>query len=160
MNGFDRFFSEGMKDAARRLPPLAEPRAGDEQAAVAVLESSAVITILDRAITRAARAFDTSIAVSTARRIWHSVAPADRALIAAIALIVAPFVHVGLVMWQERPAGWMWLLLPGLSLGIGLVIASAYAADQPPLKLRRSAGALAKAEGRNGGPGAKREETG
>lgn len=122
-NGFDRFFSQGMRDVARRLPPLAEPGPDDEHAAITVLESSAVITWLDRATNRGWTAFDSSLAVATVRRLWNAFHPAERQLLTGIALIVAPLVHVGLVMWHERPAGWLWLMLPSLSLGIGLVTA-------------------------------------
>jgi hypothetical protein len=109
-----------MTGPARDRQPQAEP-GPDESAAIVVLESSAVIKAFDRAMTCASAAGETSLALAWIRRLGRAVAPGDRRLLVGIALLVAPFVHVGLVMWHERPAGWQWLVLPGLSFAIGLV---------------------------------------
>src|SRR5262245_35287845 len=126
----ERFFSLGLQDAGRRFPPLREPAPGDERAAVNVLESSAVVRWLDRAIATWSVAFQFSLALAQLRRLQRAVAPADGRFLLGIALVVAPWVHAALIVFHERPAGWLWLMLPSLCFLVGLLMAGFAAAER------------------------------
>ena len=101
----------------------------DDSRVVRALSASALIGFVDRSIARvwtaaatsqAGRAFERTIAP------WRSASSAERSLLTGIVLVIAPITHVALAVTSEMPAGWLWLVLPGMSATVGvLLIASA-----------------------------------
>ncbi|MGH9386157.1 MAG: hypothetical protein ACRD2N_17920 [Vicinamibacterales bacterium] len=114
-----RFFDEGVRDAERRLPFLEPLSRADEQAVLALAESSVVVGTVDRWVTRICGAWESSAVVGHATRLWSDVPSEVRLPAIGLALIVAATVHVSLVVWHERPAGWLWVMLPALAVLTG-----------------------------------------
>ncbi len=89
------------------------------------MRSSAVFGLADRALNLVCRAAGSSaIAASAARVIasWRAQPVSTRRFFSGVMLVAAVPVHVGLMVWQETPPGWLWLILPGIVLMMGLLL--------------------------------------
>ena len=117
----DEFFVKGLRDAERRIPFLRPIRPEEQQALLTVVCSSQIFRVIDRVVDRLTRACDTSVVLQGVRRMWSGTSPAQKRLIAGVALIVAATVHVTLVVWHETPPSWLWLVVPGFTVAIGLL---------------------------------------
>lgn len=97
-------------------------------AALAILESSFVVRLGGRVITAISQASGQSALLAparTARAAWQAqpVAIKQRAL--GIALIAAAATYGALATWKQDPPGWVWMIVPGLAMAIGLVLIAA-----------------------------------
>lgn len=119
---FDEFFRQGLRDAERRLPMLKPIGPDDQQKIAAIVRSSRVFQLIDRAVDAAARVCESSTVVGSVRRLSGRIVPRQRQLLVGLGLIVAAVVHVSLVMWQEQPPSWFWLIVPGLAVASGVLI--------------------------------------
>lgn len=129
MTPLDRFFSEGLRNAERRLPLIAPVTPREEEAVVAMVRSSVVVRLCDRVIDLGQSAWRTSAVAGPLRAMWNEIAPSERCLLIGLALMVASTLHIGLVLWHERPIGWLWVIVPALALvwGVLLTVFSTFA---------------------------------
>ena len=101
---------------------VADPRVA------AVIRSSTVFGLFDRALGSVWRAAPSSVAVSItteAASAWSGLdTPVRRAAVGTV-LIVAVAAHVAFVLATPMPPGWLWLVLPGIFGAIGLLLVAA-----------------------------------
>lgn len=101
----------------------------DESRATAVIEASAIVRAADVVAARVGAARSSSRLLAAAS---SAVAPLagltwrSRRLAIGLVLIIAPVVHV-MLNWSSPYAqpGWFWLIIPGLSAAIGVLLVSA-----------------------------------
>ena len=98
----------------------------DDSRATAVIEASAVVRAADlvTARVRTARASSRLAALaSSAVASWAALTWSSRRLAVGLMLIVAPVVHVMLSLSSpSAQPGWIWLVIPGLSAVIGVLL--------------------------------------
>lgn len=92
---------------------------------IPAIESSAVFRAADRTIKRLSAARSSSTFAAAAARpaaSWQAMAWNDRRRFLGVTLVVAPAVHLALMMGSEAPPGWLWLLVPFSALAAGLIL--------------------------------------
>ena len=104
-------------------------RREDDRRVLSVIESGVIVGRIDRALSRIWRGAGDSVAVSAATRwvaAWRGLGRSTQRFAAGLTLVVAVATHLLLAIATETPAGWLWLILPGLALAIGglLLLAS------------------------------------
>ena len=119
---FDDFFTQGLRDAERRLPLLRPIRPSDQEAIVSIVRTSQFFRFVDRWVELMSRASANSVALNGLRGAWIGIEAAQQRLIIGIGLLVAALVHVGLVWWHEAPPSWLWLILPALATALGALL--------------------------------------
>lgn len=95
----------------------------------AVIKSSVVFGLFDRALGLVWRAAAGSVVASAATQAaaaWTSVDRGSRRLALGTMLIVAVAAHVLWTLATQVPPGWLWLVVPGIAGAVGalLVLAS------------------------------------
>jgi len=94
----------------------------------AVIESSLVYGLLDRALGSVWRAASTSVAAAKAAELasaWIGLDTSVRRFAVGTMLIVAVVTHIAFVLVTQVPAGWLWVVLPGIFGAIGLLLVAA-----------------------------------
>lgn len=94
----------------------------------AVIESSLVYGLLDRALGSVWRAASTSVAAAKTTEVasaWIGLDTSARRLAVGTMLIGAVVTHIAFVLVTQVPAGWLWLVLPGIFGAIGLLLVAA-----------------------------------
>ena len=119
---FDDFFTQGMRDAEQRVSLLRPIRPEEQQALLTIVRSSQTFRFIDVVVDRVTRACERSVVLQSARALWTGTAPDQRRLAGGVGLIVAAAVHVGLIVWQERPPSWLWLILPSAAAAAGVLL--------------------------------------
>lgn len=97
----------------------------DEIRIVQTLKESALLRRADRVIGLCWRAAAQSRTSGAARRVlerWSALPVSTRDLRAGGSIAAAAATHVALVSWQERPAGWLWLLIPVFAVSVGVLL--------------------------------------
>jgi hypothetical protein len=122
VSSFDDFFTQGLRDAERRLPLLRPIRPCDQEQIVSIVRSSRFFRFVDRWVDLIQRACVNSIAVDRVRRTWTGIEVAQQRLMVGLGLMAAALVHVGLVWWHEAPPSWLWLILPALATALGVLL--------------------------------------
>ena len=74
-----------------------------------------------RAFTAARSCSRVMARANDARDAWQRFSPASKWRLIAIMLIVAVLTNLGLLALQ-RPSGWWWWAIPGIAVGVGLVL--------------------------------------
>jgi hypothetical protein len=103
----------------------ATPALAEERRVVHVIESSVLVGAADRVVARAWRAAGSSRAGAAARRLasaWRALGRPLRRLSVGVALLSGTATHLALTVTGPPPPGWMWLVLPGLYLALGLLL--------------------------------------
>lgn len=118
----DDFFSQGLRDAERRVPLLRPIDTRDHERLLSIAESSRVFQFVDAVAQRAVGACESSVVVNWARLVLSRAGASQQRLFAGIVLMAAALVHVGLVGWHEPPPLWLWLIAPVLSAAFGVVL--------------------------------------
>jgi hypothetical protein len=118
----DEFFSQGLRDAERRLPLLKPVEPRDHDRVLALARSSRVVRFMHRVIGVAAGAVESSAVVAAVRRLVGGPDEGHRWRALGVALVVAALVHIGLVVWHELPPSWLWLIVPGFAVVAGVVL--------------------------------------
>lgn len=93
-----------------------------------VLEHSRLFRVLNVVVSRMWQARRTSIVAAAADRLaeaWRGAGWRERRRAAGLMLSVGAAVHVGLSALVAPPPGWLWLILPGLALAIGVLLLAA-----------------------------------
>ena len=80
------------------------------------------------AVWRAAASSRTLSVVQRARDGWSRLPAAARDGRISIIVIVAVVTHVLLMLWQEQPPGWLWLMIPGIAVSIAAMLGARSAA--------------------------------
>jgi hypothetical protein len=99
----------------------------DDRRVVRALGGSVLLRPIDNAITRVWQSAEHSrvaLLVNQGRGQWQRLSSDDRHVRIAAILWSAAAAHVTLVLWHEIPAGWLWLVLPGLAVSLGVVLSS------------------------------------
>lgn len=94
----------------------------------AVIKSSMVFGLFDRALDSVWRAASTSIAVSLAAEAasaWTGLDTRVRRVAVGTMLMVAVVAHIVFTLVTQVPPGWFWLVLPGIFGAIGLLLVAA-----------------------------------
>ncbi len=94
----------------------------------AVIKSSVVFGLLDRALGFAWRAAQGSVAVARAAETagaWTGLDTRVRRAAAGTMLIVAVVAHIVFTLVTQVPPGWIWLMLPSMFGAIGLLLVAA-----------------------------------
>lgn len=94
----------------------------------AVIESSAIVGLLDRSLDHIWRAASSSVVASmapAAARAWTALDVRVRRVAVGTMLIVAVAAHLVLTLATQVPPGWIWLVLPGIAGAIGLLLVAA-----------------------------------
>jgi hypothetical protein len=90
-----------------------------------VMESSAVLGVLDRVLRLLWRAAADSVAVATTARwahAWSGLEAPLRRVAVGTTLIVAVTAHLVLMVATQIPSGWLWLVMPSIFAAIGLLL--------------------------------------
>lgn len=106
---------------------MSEHLAADRRVA-AVIRSSIVFGVLDRTLGHVWRAASSSRVAAAAlglANVWTALDPILGRLAMGTMLIVAVATHVGFMLVTQLPAGWLWLVLPGLVGAIGVLLVAA-----------------------------------
>jgi hypothetical protein len=122
-----RFLLAGVVDAERRIARLTAP-IPDDKAVVHLAENSLAAALAGRALAVLVAAVRGSRAIAFGRAAvtqWTGTPWPTRRLIAGTTLIVGASVHVGFAWSLHAPPGWLWLILPGLGLAVGLLLLAA-----------------------------------
>lgn len=124
-----RLVSLILRDAEQRAARLTAPDRLDDSRMSAVIQSSTVVAVIDRGVSRFRRAAATSAANAIAQRTlawWHGLPWTGQRFLSGVTLLVAIGVHLLLRIWQEPDPGWLWLIVPGTAAAVGalLVVAS------------------------------------
>ena len=131
MNGIVRFVDAGLTDAERRIARRLPPAVIDDPWVTRVVESGVLARALSRVIRLGGAAIASSHAAAIVRAAaasWRHAAWAARRRTVGLCLLVAVTTHVLLVGALRPPAGWLWLILPGVVAVVGLVLLAASAA--------------------------------
>lgn len=102
----------------------------DAPRVVATIESSVVVRAAERVLTLARLAAGSSRAAAVTARAataWTRLAPPEQHFAGGVTLLAAVAVHVFLTVRHGVPAGWWWLILPGMAAASGLLLALASA---------------------------------
>ena len=94
----------------------------------AVVTSSVVFGVFDRALGHVWRATHGSAAAATALRVvtaWRGLDSPRRRFAVGTLLVVAVATHLLLTLATQVPPGWIWLILPGLVSAAGLLTIAA-----------------------------------
>lgn len=98
------------------------------------LQRSAAFSAIDRVVAGLYHAGQSSQILGRLRSIalsWDSAAPARRRMAVGVILLTAAAAHLGLMALNAAPPGWFWLILPGISVAIGVTLVMS--AGQPPV---------------------------
>jgi len=98
------------------------------------LQRSAVFSAIDRCVAGLYHAGQSSQVLGRLRPLalsWHSAAPPRRRMAGGVILLSAAAAHLGLMALNTAPPGWFWLILPGITLAIG--VALVLSAGQPSM---------------------------
>lgn len=93
-----------------------------------VIKSSVVFGLFDRALDRVWRSGSTSATVTMATGVasaWTGLDVRVRRVAAGAMLVVAVAAHIVFTWLTQVPAGWIWLVLPGIVGAIGLLLVAA-----------------------------------
>jgi hypothetical protein len=107
----------------------------EERRVVHVVESSVLFGAADRAVARVWQAAGSSKAAALARRVvwaWRALDTPLRRLGVGVALLSGTATHLALTLTAPPPPGWMWLVLPGLFIALGLLLVAASGAWPAP----------------------------
>jgi hypothetical protein len=94
----------------------------------AVIKSSVVFGVFDRALGRVWQSASSSVAVAIATEAasaWSGLDTRVRRVAVGTMLIVAVACHIVFTLVTQVPAGWLWLVLPGIIGAIGLLLVAA-----------------------------------
>lgn len=97
-----------------------------------ILESSIVVGAADRALSAADRGVAHSTAarwLRHARERWRQLPSGLQQRAVGVALLTAAVVHVALALWRHTPPGWLWVVIPGVSAAVGVVLLMASTAS-------------------------------
>lgn len=97
----------------------------DDPRVTRALGESALLRMIDTAIASvwvAAGQSHTVTAVTRAYVQWHQQPHHERLTMVGVALLTASVVHLGLIVTQETPPGWLWLVPPAIAATIGLLL--------------------------------------
>ena len=123
-----RFFSEGLRDAERRLGRLTAGVPLDHPRLVDVITASGAVGLGARVFAFTSRAGSSSAVVAAASRgaeWWRGLGSADQRLALGVVLFTAAAVHVALVMGRGDSPGWLWAILPGIAAAAGCLLVGA-----------------------------------
>lgn len=119
MMGIARFLQLGLADAERRLARLTAPRQTQDDLALQTVESSTVMTFVERSVEAVERLSHGSMVVGVFRARRRALASPRQA---GGVLLVAALVHLLLnVIWGTTP-GWFWVVIPATALACGVVL--------------------------------------
>ena len=96
-----------------------------ERRVAAVIESSVLIELLARPLGHLRHAAASSRVAMVAARIateWTRLTTGEQRFAGGVALLAAVAVHLGLTVWHEIPAGWLWLMVPGTVTAAGCIL--------------------------------------
>lgn len=117
---------------------MSAPAPAGERWVVQVIESSALFGGADRAVARAWHAAGSSRTAASAQRLasaWGALGAPLRRLAAGVVLVSGSAAHLALTVTGPLPPGWMWMVLPGLYVALGLLLVAAsgvWAAPKSP----------------------------
>lgn len=120
-----RFFSEGLRDAERRIGHLTAGVPLDDPRVVEVISASRAVGLGARVFAVTSRAIASSAVVAAASRgadRWRLLGSSDQRLAAGVVLITAAAVHLALVMGRGDAPGWLWAILPGIAAAAGCLL--------------------------------------
>ena len=124
-SGLWRFVSVGVGDARRSLARLTAEVPVDETGVPEVFASSATLGAVVAGIGNLRAAARSSVLVAAATALataWREQSPAARAQSSGIALLTSAGTYVGLSLWRQPVAGWLWLVVPVLAASFGALL--------------------------------------
>ena len=89
------------------------------------LQRSAVFSAIDRVVAGLYHAGQSSQILGRMRLLalsWDSAAPPRRRMAGGVILLSAAAVHLGLMALNATPPGWLWMILPGIAIAIGVTL--------------------------------------
>lgn len=101
------------------------PPARDGQRVSRPLGTSVLLRAADRVIVIVWHAaFHSSAArwFTWSSRVWLAFAPGERRTVVGVGLLAAVASHLGLTVIHDIPAGWLWLVPPGIAVTVGLML--------------------------------------
>ena len=94
----------------------------DDPRVVDVLRSSTVVRTIGgmlQGLWTAGAASVSAQVVARGGRRWRSESAADRRRAIGLTMVMAAVTHLGLLVTQDTPPGWLWLALPALAMMVG-----------------------------------------
>ena len=131
MNEIARFVNAGLTDAETRIVRRLPPATIDDPWVTRVVASGVLARGLSWVIRTGRRAVATSrvaAIVGGATASWQNTGWAARRWAAGLFLLAAVITHVSLTVAAQDPAGWLWLVLPGIAAMVAVVLIVASAA--------------------------------
>jgi hypothetical protein len=107
------------------------PRLDSDREVIALLESSAIVSAINRLRSAIADAANTSAAARFGRRIvtaFRGCPQSRRRQLTAVALGTAIAVHLLLILWRGARTDFLWLLVPAI-VGVMTVVIAIMASD-------------------------------
>ncbi len=129
------FLRINLRDVERRVRLWTTPTAADETELWTMMDRSLpgrVVVAVSRGIDGAAPDSRAAVPLHRARAAWLALAPIQRMRTEGATALLAACVHVALQA-SARPAGWWWLILPGLLAAFG-IMAVGLSFFGPPVK--------------------------
>lgn len=123
-----RFITAGLRDADARLGRITSPAPTEHPNISRVIAASAVCHAVDHVVGCIAAATRHSRLLGAAGDgVTRALGTAPAAMPGRIGmvLLVAVSTHLALTLWTGRPAGWYWLILPGITAAVGALLALA-----------------------------------
>ena len=125
MNGLGRFVNAGLGEADQRIGRRLPPAVTDHPWVLDAIDSGVTARWVGRVITMGRAASESSVALHalrTMRSTWQSAHWSSRRRTVGLMFLTAVAVHGALVIWDERPVGWIWMIVPGLSAASGVLL--------------------------------------
>jgi hypothetical protein len=125
MSGLARFVREGLGDADRRISRRLPPAVTDHPFVFDAIGAGVAAGWIARLAAIGRAACESSIALGALRSMqsaWGSAHWSARRRTLGLLLLTAVAVHGTLAMWGDRPAGWIWTLVPGLIAAIAVLL--------------------------------------
>jgi hypothetical protein len=133
MSGLARFVREGLDEADRRISRRLPPAVTDHPFVFDAIAAGVAAGWVARLAAIGRAACESSIALGALRSMqstWRAAHWSARRRTLGLLLLTAVAVHGALAMWGDRPAGWIWAIVPGLiaAIAVLLLLASTSAA--------------------------------
>lgn len=125
MSGLARFVKEGLGDADRRISRRLPPAVIDHPFVFEAIGSGVTAAWVARVAAIGRAACESSIALGALRSMqssWRSAHWSARRRTLGLLLLTAVAVHGALAVWVDRPAGWIWTIVPGLIAAIAVLL--------------------------------------
>lgn len=124
-----------LRDVERRVQAWTKPAPDDESELWTMMDRSLpgrVVVAVSRGIDGAAPDSRAAVPLRRARAAWLALAPIQQMRTVGATALLAACVHLALQA-SVRPAGWWWLILPGLLAAFG-ILAVGLSFFGPPVK--------------------------